>query len=80
MKINDNTIVSFSVYKGKLHTPLLLKAILDAEVKARRKKKTLVIPSYVEHYIPESDKERLIDIIDNLKCRVEYLWTHNKNF
>lgn len=75
--IGASRVVSFSIHKGKLHTSLLLKALLEAEVKARTQRKTLVIPSYIENYIPKNDKEKLIEIIDNLKCNVEYVWSHN---
>lgn len=77
MFIGTSQIVSFSMYKENLHTTLLLKALLEAEVRARKQKKLLVIPDYIELYIPKNDKEKLIEIIDNLKCNVEYVWSHN---
>jgi len=78
--LGTSQVISFSIYKGKLHTSLLLKAILEAEIKARTQRKLLVIPSYIESHIPKDGKEKLIEIIDNLKCNVEYVWSHNMNY
>ena len=80
MFTGTSQLASFSIYKGKLHTTLLLKALLEAEVRARKQRKLLVIPSYIESHIPKDDKEKLIEIIDNLKCNVEYVWSHNMNY
>lgn len=73
-------MISFSVYRGKLNSGLLLKALIEAEVKARRLKYTLVIPSYIEGFIPDKDLNKIIEVIDNLKCNVEYVWSHNKTY
>lgn len=80
MFTGTSQLASFSIYKGKLHTTLLLKALLEAEVRARKQRRLLVIPSYIESHIPKDDKEKLIEIIDNLKCNVEYVWSHNMNY
>lgn len=77
---SSNNCVSFAIYKGQFHTSLFLKALLESEVRARKLKKTLVIPSYIENYVPEKDKEKLVNIIENLKCNVEYVWSNNKEY
>lgn len=77
---SSSNCVSFAIYKGEFNTSLFLKALLEAEVKARKFKHTLVIPDYIEDYIPENDKEELIKIIDRLKCNVEYVWSHNGEY
>lgn len=74
---DSNKVVSFSIHNGEFNTGLFFKALLEAEVRARRLKHTLVIPSYIERYIPQSDKERVVEVIDDLKCNVEYIWSHN---
>lgn len=76
----SNNCVSFALYKGKFHTSLFLKALLQLEARARRLESTLVIPSYIEDYIPEKDKKKLIEIIENLRCDVQYVWSNNREY
>lgn len=67
-------LVSFSLHRGKFHTSLFLKALLTAEARCRRHKKTLIIPNYIENYIPERDLDKISDVIANLKCNVQCNW------
>lgn len=78
--IGSSKVVSFSIYKGQFNTVLFFKALMEAEVKARKLKLTLVIPDYIESYVPADDKEKLIEIINNLNCNVQYVWSHNREY
>lgn len=81
MFINESKkFVSFSIFNGKFNTSLFLKALLEAEVKARQLEYTLLIPAYIENYIPQENKNEIISIIEQLKCNVDYIWNHNKAF
>lgn len=76
----SNKLVAFPVFKGKLYTALLIKALLLAEVRCRNKEQTLVIPAYIENHIPKTDLPRVIEVIENMKCHVEYTWSNKKYF
>lgn len=76
----SNKLVAFPIFEGKFYTALLVKALLMAEVKCRTNEKTLVIPDYLEAAIPKQDLDYVVEIIENMKCNVEYSWENTKYF
>ena len=70
----------FALDNGKFHTSLFLKGLLSSAYASRISKRALVIPAYIEQYVPIEDKFMLIDIIDKLECEVDYVWSHNNNY
>lgn len=78
----NRIVVSFPIYSNnnKFSTALFVKTLLTAEYTARMNKRTLVIPAYIEHYIPPKDLVAVENVIKNIKCEVECNWTFNRYY
>lgn len=70
-------VVSFAIYDNdnKFSTALFIKSLISAEYTARMNKRTLVIPAYIEYYIPPKDLLTVEGVIKGLKCEIECNWT-----
>lgn len=73
-------VVSFSIRNEVFYTSLFIKALLDASFNARLSNKTLIIPDYIEDYIPKKYYDEVIKIIDELKCEVYCTWGNKKYY
>lgn len=70
-----NKIVSFAIFRGKLNVALLSRALLSAEAKARQSKCTLVIPDYIERQLSEEEKLRIVELVRDMRCNLEFAWS-----
>ena len=76
----NRIVVSFAIYDNKkFSTPLFLNTLIQAEATARSNERTLVIPSYIEEYIPKNHLQDVCEIISNLKCNVECDWSFKRH-
>lgn len=78
----ERIAVSFAIYDmdNKFSTSLFIKTLLTAEYTARLNKRLLVIPSYIEHYIPIENLKYVENAIKQLKCEVDCSWSYNNYY
>lgn len=73
-------VISFAIYDNdKFSTPLFLNTLFQAEATAYSTDRTLVIPSYIEEYIPKNHLQDVCEIINNLECNVDCDWSFKRN-